>query len=76
MSRDNTVTDQCSGTFNFQNSIVKRCKIFYDDGSLKNEILTDIDFSAENDPRYIDFGNTVENGRDRINYTRLLLKNL
>jgi hypothetical protein len=42
--------------------------LFDDDGSLKNDILTDIDFSAENDPRYIDFGNTVENGRQDRRY--------
>ncbi len=42
--------------------------LFDDDGSLKNDIVPDIDFSAENDPRYIDFGNTVENGRQDRRY--------
>lgn len=42
--------------------------LFDDDGSLKNDIVSDIDFSAENDPRYIDFGNTIENGRQDRRY--------
>jgi hypothetical protein len=41
---------------------------FDDDGSLKNDIVGDIDFSTENDPRYIDFGNTAENGRKDRRY--------
>lgn len=38
--------------------------LFDKDGSLRNEIVEDIDLSRENDPRYIDFGNTAENGRN------------
>lgn len=47
----------------------KLLNIFFDDdGSLKNDIVEDIDFSTENDPRYIDFGNTAENGRKDRRY--------
>ena len=50
----------------FHQQIVKI--LFDEDGSLKNGIVKDLDLSVENDPRYIDFGNTIDNGRKDRRY--------
>jgi len=42
--------------------------LFQSDGSLRPETFGDVDVSAENDPRYINFGNTSETGRTDLRF--------